>query len=435
MKVTYDRTENRTAYIIVEPEADDLKKYIDKVYNRMVKRVHIPDYPEGNAPPEVLENYIDREQLIEDAITELAYEDSSKIIKEQNIENWLQPMITVLQFEPPKYEIAVALRPIIEIADYRSLKVEPEPLEVTDDEVDIVLEKNRIQIGTLVTVNRPVKREDLIIIDIEGRVSGKPFLVKKATKFFVNENFAPEMPGFSDKLIGAEKDKEFSFKLTLPKDYADKAVAGKEADFTLKIYDVREQQLDEINDDFAKKVAPGVSSLEELKKRIRYHMTKEKELSADTRFKEKIVATLIEKSHLEYPTMMIDLQTKQITEDYLQQMKTDAKDDKEYQDKLKQISMEQLKKSSAELAKKRILWTLVLDEVAKAEGISVSEEEIAAEIDGMTENIGEEMRQKEARRRLHSYERENVIDIIKVRKTVNRLADIVTGKSQPETAQ
>lgn len=435
MKVTYDRTENRTAYIIVEPEAVELEKHIDKIYKRSAKRLQIPEYPNGDAPREVLENYIAREQVLEDAITELAYEDSPKIIKDQNIENWLQPMITVLQFEPPKYEIAVALRPIIEIADHRSLKVEPEPLEVTDEEVDIVLEKNRIQIGTLVTVDRPVKSEDLIIVDIEGKISGKPFLVKKASKFFVNGNFAPEMPGFSDKMIGAKKNEEFSFKLTLPKDYEDKSVAGKEADFHIKIYDVRELRLDELNDDFAKKVAPGVSSLEELKKRIRYHMMKEKEMSADTRFKEKIVATLIEKSHLEYPTMMIDLQAKQITEDYLQQMKTAAKDDKEYQEKLKQISMEKLKKSSAELAKKRVLWTLVLDQVAKAEGISVSEEEITAEIDGMTEKIEEEMKQKEQRRHLHSYERENVIDIIKVRKTVNRLAEIVTGKPQPDQAK
>ena len=187
MKVTYDRTENRTAYIIVEPEEEDLEKYIDKVYKHLAKRVHIPEYPEGNAPREVLENHIAREQVMEDAITEMAYEDYSKIIKEQNVENWLQPMITVLQFEPPKYEIAAALRPIVEIADYRSLKVEPEPLEVTDEEIDIVLEKNRIQIGTLVTVDRPVQSGDLIIVDIEGSISGKSFLSKKGSKFYVNE--------------------------------------------------------------------------------------------------------------------------------------------------------------------------------------------------------------------------------------------------------
>ena len=132
---------------------------------------------------------------------------------------------------------------------------------------------------------------------------------------------------------------------------------------------------------------------------------------------------------------MIDLQAKQIVEDYKEQLKSAAKDDREYQEKLKQISMEQLKKSSRELAEKRVVWTLALDEVAKAEGIDVSEEEIAAEIDGMTENIEEEMKQKEARRRLHSYERENVVDVIKVRKTVNRLAEIVTGKEQSQPVE
>ncbi|NLT28391.1 MAG: hypothetical protein GXX97_04895, partial [Dehalococcoidales bacterium] len=97
--------------------------------------------------------------------------------------------------------------------------------------------------------------------------------------------------------------------------------------------------------------------------------------------------------------------------------------------------MDQIKKGCMELAKKRIEWTLILDEVAKAEGIVVSDEEIAEEIDGMTADIAEEMKQKEARRRLHSYERENVTDLIKVRKTVNRLAEIVTGKEQSQPAE
>ena len=190
--------------------------------------------------------------------------------------------------------------------------------------------------------------------------------------------------------------------------------------------------LDEINDDFAKKVAPGVPSLEELKKRIRYNMTKEKEMTTDTRFKEKIVAQLIEESRIEYPTMLIDLQASQLMDDFKQQLRSSAKDENEYKEKLNSISMDKIKENSVELAKKRVLWTLVLDEVAKAEGITVSDDEITAEIDGMTENIEEEMKRKESRRRLHTYERENVTDVIKVRKTVNRLAEIITGKEQRE---
>jgi trigger factor len=169
-----------------------------------------------------------------------------------------------------------------------------------------------------------------------------------------------------------------------------------------------------------------------LKKRIRYNMTKEKEMTTDTRFKEKIVAQLIEESRIEYPTMLIDLQASQLMDDFKQQLRSSAKDENEYKEKLNSISMDKIKENSVELAKKRVLWTLVLDEVAKAEGITVSDDEITAEIDGMTENIEEEMKRKESRRRLHTYERENVTDVIKVRKTVNRLAEIVTGKEQSE---
>ncbi|MFA5604703.1 MAG: trigger factor [Dehalococcoidales bacterium] len=435
MKVTLDRTENRTTYIIVEPDTAELDKHVEKIYKRMGKKMQIPNYPDGNAPIDVLKEHIAKEQVMGDAIRELAYDDCSKIIIDQNIENWLQPMITILQFEPPKYEIAVALKPIVEIADYRQLKVEPEPPEVTDADVDAILEKQRIKIGTLDPVDRPVKYRDLLIIDVTGTVDDKPFISKRNSKFFVDEFFVPEIPGFAEQLIDANKNEEFSFKLTLPEDYTDKLLAGKEADFTVTIHDVRELILDEINDDFAKKVAPDVSSLEELKKRIRYHLTKEKEMSAETRFKEKIVGALIQESRLEYPAIMVDLQTKQLMEDYKQEIKSSTKTESEYQEKLSMVPMDQIKKGCMELAKKRIEWTLILDEVAKAEGIVVSDEEIAEEIDGMTADIAEEMKQKEARRRLHSYERENVTDVIKVRKTVNRLAEIVTGKEQSQPAE
>ena len=435
MKVTFDRTENRTAYIVVEPEASDLEKHIRKVYKRMAKKADIPGYPEGDAPQDILEKYIDKKQVMEDAIKELAHEDSSSIIKEHNIENWLQPMITILQYDPPKYEIAAALRPIVEIADYRKLKVEPEPPEVSDAEVDTVLERQRIQIGTLTPVERPVQKGDLLVLDIEGNVDGKTFMSKKYSKFYVDENFVPELPGLWKKLSGAKKEEEFGFKLALPGEYPNKSLAGKTADFSVRIHDVRELVLDEINDAFAKKVAPGVPSLEELKKRIRYHLSKEKEMNADTRFKEKIVARLIEESHIEYPAMLNDLQANQLVEDFKQQMKSSAKDENEYKEKLSFISMDKIKESSMELAKKRVLWTLVLDEVAKAEGITVSDDEIAAEIDQMTDDIKEEIKQKESRRRLHTYERENVTDVIRVRKTVNRLAEIITGKEQTEATE
>jgi trigger factor len=432
MKVTLDRTENRTTYLIVEPDASEVEKYREKVYQRLAKRADIPDYPSGNAPREALEAYVGKNQIQEDAIKELAHATSSSIIKEHNIENWLQPMITILKYDPPKYEIAVALKPIVEIADYRSLKVEPEPLEVTDEEVNIVLEKQRIQMGELDSVDRPVQKGDLIIIDIEGTVDGKPFFSRKNFKFYVDDTFVPELPGLSEKLVGATKEESVNFKLKLPSDYSERPLADREAAFSIRVHDIRELSLAEIDDEFARKVVPGVSSLDELKKRIRYNMRKEKEQNADTRFKEKIVDLLIEKSHLEYPTMMIDLQAKQLAEDYKQQLKSSCKDDNEYHEKLNQISEERLAESSRSLAKKRVLWALVLDEVAKAEGITVSDEEITEEIDGMTENM-EEMKQKEARRRLHTYERENVQDLIKVRKTVNRLAEIVTGQEQHTT--
>lgn len=427
MKVTLDRTESRTTFLIAEPEPSDLESYIEKTYQHMSKRIDVPGYTKGDAPRDVFEKHVGKDKITGDAIKELGHAIYPKIINDHNIKNWLQPMVTVLQINPPKFEIAVPLKPIVELADYHSMDIKPESLKISDEDIDDVLSKSRLQLAEHHPVERPVKEGDLISIDIKGTESGKSFLDKKGLRIHVTQSFASDMPGLYKKLVGIKKDEESKFKLRLPEDHANILLAGKEVDFTVKVYDVREVELPELNDKFANKVAAGVKTMDKLRERIRFNMESEREQNSDTKFKERVVNVLIENSHIEFPSIMIELQANLLVDEYDQQIKSSCQDKNEYEDLKKTIPEESIKENARSLAKKRILWSLVLDEVAKAEGIEITDEEIASEIDGMTQNI-EEIKQKEARRYLHSYDRQNVKDLIRARKTINRLSEIVSGQ-------
>jgi len=338
MKATLDKTENRMSYLTVETEAPEIEEYMEKVYLRLVRRTEVPGFRKGNAPREVLEKHVGREKLLEDAIKEMVPATCSKVMKEQNLEAVMQPMVKVLQNAPLKFEMIVPLKPVVELGDYKSIKLEPDSLEVSEEEVSEVLENLRKQYGDRYDVSdRPIKYGDIVTADVEGVIYESPFIRNKGVKFEMNADFAKEIPGLAEKIVGLKKGEESKFKLTLPEDYEAKLVAGKELDFTVRIHDVQGTSLPEIDDEFAKKIAPGIESLEALKERIRLNMKNEKERNAVANFEEKVVENLIEISKLEYPPIMVDMELQGLIEEYKQQLQASCRDQKEFEERMKQV--------------------------------------------------------------------------------------------------
>jgi trigger factor len=265
MKVTLDKTENRMTYLTVEADPSEIEEYMEKAYQRLVKRTEVPGFRKGNAPRDILEKHIGREKLIDEAMQEMVPITCSNAIKEQGLENVMQPMVKILRSEPLKFEAVIPLKPVVELGDYHGMTIEPESLEVTEEEVNAVLDDLRKQVAIHNSVDRPVKAGDLINIDIEGIVLESPVIKNMGVKFEVTPEFAPDMPGLYEKMIGIKKDEETKFKLKLPEDYPTKLLAGKTMDFIVKVHDIQETSLPEPDDELAKKVAPGVETLDDLK--------------------------------------------------------------------------------------------------------------------------------------------------------------------------
>ena len=432
MKSTLDKTENHMSYLTVVNEISEMEGYMEKAYQRLVKRTEVPGFRKGNAPRDILEKHVGREKLLEDAIREAVPFICDDVIKEHNLEPVMQPMVKIVENEPLKFEMIVALKPTVELGDYKNMVVEPEPLEVSDEELNEVLDNLRKQYGgSAESSDSPIKYGDNITADIVGEVYESPIIRNKGITFELNSEFAKEIPGLADKLVGMKKGEESKFKLTLPDDYENKVVAGKEVEFTVTIQDVRGMTLPELDDEFAKKVSPGIESLEALKDRIRTNLKSEKERNAVANYEEKVIEKLIEISKLEYPPVMIDMELQDLIEEYKRQLQASCRDEKEFEERMKQVPEAKLRENGKPMAKKRVLWTLVVSEVAKQEEIAVSEQEVDEEIESMLKDAGQ--RKEEMRKYLQeSNGRREVESFLHAKKTIKQLVEMVKANTPSE---
>ena len=427
MKVTNNKTEKRTAYLTVEMEPAEVEEYLESAYKRMVDKVDIPGFRKGNAPREVLEKHVGRDKLFEEANKELMPRTCSRAIKEQGLKPLNQPMVKVTQEEPLVFEMVVPLVPVVEIGDYHSIRMQPEPVKITDKDINSVLEQIRQQYATHEPVDRPVKTGDIITINIEGIVLESPIIKNNGVQLKVVPEFPPEIPGLSDHFIGMKKDEEKEFKLKLPENYPNKLMAEKEVLFKAKVLEVKEEKLPEFDDNLAKMVAPDVQTMDALKEQIANNMKFDYEQKANIKFEEKLISTLIEKSNLEIPPLMIESEARYLFEQGLQELQSSCKTKEEYEEKLKQLSMEQVKERCQELGERRVYWNLALSEVARAENIEVSEDEIAEVIESMIQSVTGKEKDTQRQYFNEPQNRDNVIGMVSARKAIQLLTEIATS--------
>jgi trigger factor len=427
MNVTSSKTEKRTAYLTVEMEPAEVEEYLESAYKRMVDKVDIPGFRKGNAPREVLEKHVGRDKLFEEANKELIPRTCNRAIKEQGLKPLTQPMVKVTQEEPLVFEMVVPLVPIVEIGDYHSIRMQPEPVKITDKDLNDVFEQIRHQYATHEPVDRPVKTGDIITINIEGTVLESPIIKNNGVQLKIVPEFPPEIPGLSDHFIGMKKNEEKEFKHKLPENYPNKLLADKEALFKAKVLEVKEEKLPELDDNLAKMIAPDITTLDALRERIAKDMKMDYEQKANIKFEEKLVATLIEKSNLEIPPLMIESEARYLIEQGLQELQSSCKTKEEYEEKLKQIPMEQVKERYQAIAERRVQWNLALSEVARAENIEASGDEIAAEIENMIQSVTGKEKDMQRQYLNEPQNRDNVIGIVSARKTIQLLTEIATS--------
>jgi len=306
VKVTREKEENCQVLLRIELEKLEVEKSKEQSYRRLVKKANIPGFRQGKAPRAVLERYIGKEGLLEDALNNLLPQVYEQALKEQQIEAIANPTLEIVQTDPVVFTATVPLKPTIELGDYHSLKLTPEPVEVTKDEVDAVIEQLRRQHGTWEPMERPVAFDDLVTLDIESQVEGKPFINQQGVQYQVLQNQSLPIPGFAEQLAGMKGGEEKEFKLKLPEDYSPPELAGKEAQFKVRVSEVKQQHLPKLNSEFARLVDPQFKAMASLRKQLTKNLRLRAEQKTKEEFEEKVIDAVVDLSKVEFPPVLVE---------------------------------------------------------------------------------------------------------------------------------
>ncbi len=426
MKVLSKKIESRQAFLTIELDPAEVEASLDKSYARLVKKTSVPGFRKGKAPRAVLEQHMGKENLLEDALNDLLPKACADAIQEEKIEAFAQPVINVTQTDPVVFKAKVPLPPEVELGDYHRIRIKPERVKLSNNEVDAVIEQLRHQHATFEPVERPVMAKDLVGLDISSSIGDKPFIDKKGAPYQVLPDSSFPALGFAEQLLGMKRDEEKEFKLKLPEDYPDSEQAGKEVLFRVKVVEVKKERLPELNDDFAKGVAPGVETLDSLREQIAADLKKRTEEKARLEYEERVIDAVAKESRVEYPPILVDMEVDRMINQELRRWQMAARSREEYLERLNRTPVEELRRELHPYATQRVTKSLVLGEVVKAEKIEVNDAEIDAEIERMTENAGQ--KKEEQQKFLNSPQpREQVRQLLTTQKTIQRLVEIARG--------
>jgi trigger factor len=433
LKVTKEKVESSQAFITIEMEPAEMEHGMEDGYRQLVTKTNIPGFRKGKAPRAVVERYLGKARLLEEAIDHLVPEAFEKACKEQAIEPFTQPSVEIIQADPLIFKAVVPLVPTIEMGDYQSIRMTPEQVDIKEDDVDAVIEALRHQHATWEPVERPLDYKDLAVIDINGTVDEKPYVKKAAAQYQVSKEVMTPAPGFADKIVGMKKEEEKEFAITLPADYLNKEVAGKEAHFKVKLYEIKEEKLPELNDEFPSHVSAEYKTLAALREEVAKNLKLRAEERALMDFEEKVINAAIEKAKIEYPPVLVDMEINRILNEQARQMQMTGRGMDEY---LRSINKtpEQLQEELRPVAIKNVTASLLLGKVAEVEKVDVSDAEIENRLDSMVLGVADEKKADMRKLFDNPQTRYSFKQSLTARKTIERLAEIAknTEKSGEE---
>jgi trigger factor len=391
MKVTAETLEDSQVALNIEAEAGELNKAMDEAYRRLVNKVSVPGFRKGKAPRFILEQHIGKGSLLEEALEQLIPQLYKEAIDLQKIEPIDQPQVEIIQTEPVVFKAVVPVKPTVELGDYRNLKLQPEPVEITDEEIDAAVELKRQEQAVLTPVDRPVQFGDMVTMNIEANIEEKPFLKHKDIVYEVNKDSQVPLPGFAEKLKGAKKGKGKDFTLIMPLDHRVKEFAGKECFFKVAVTEVKEKQLPELDDKFSQTC--GYDNLTAMKEALYVDLKDKAKQLGEQRLSETAVDAVVEISQVHYPPILENKEIARILEREAHRLGFAKLND--YLNATN-LTEEKMRDSLRPMVKKQIARLIVLDEIARIEKIEINESEVDNQIDEMVkseEGEGEKIRQ------------------------------------------
>ena len=387
MSVQVEKLEKNMAKLTVEVPAENVEKAIQGAYNKMKKSINIPGFRKGKAPRQLIEKMYGKEVFYNDAIDAMLPSAYSDAVEECGEEIVSHPQIDVVQIESGKpfvFTATVAVKPAVELGEYKGIQVEKTPIEVKDEEIEAQITKEREANSRTVTVDdRAVAQGDIVTLDFEGFVDGVAFEGGKGENYDLTIGSNTFIPGFEDQLVGAEIGKELDVNVTFPEEYGAKELAGKAAVFKCKVNGIKVKELPAVDDEFAQEVSE-FDTLDEYKADIKAKLLKEKEDEAARAKEDAVIGKIIEGAKMEIPDAMVEYQTRQMLDEFAQRIQSQGISLDQYF-QFTGLTEEKYMEEMKPRALQNIQSRLVLEAVAQAENLVAEEADIEEEIKKMAD--------------------------------------------------
>ena len=385
-----EKKDNNTAIFQVEVDADAFEQAVNKAYKKLKNSIYVAGFRKGKAPRVVIEGMYGADIFHDEAVQDMAPEAFEYAVKEEDLNTVGTPSVADYNVDENKVctiTFTTDLYPVVTLGEYKGIEAPYAEPVVTDEEIDQQVEDTRKRNARYIDVERPVKEGDTIVFDFEGFVDGVPFEGGKAENYSLEIGSGMFIPGFEDQLVGMEAETDGEVNVTFPEQY-DPKLAGKDATFKVKIHAVREPQLPELDDEFAKDVSE-FDTLDEYKADLKAKTLERKTEGAEADFKNAVISKAIENMEVSIPESMIAEKIDEFLMNYADSMGARGMS---RENLLKAMGLDDATFSAMmrPAAERQVQADLLLEAVAKAENIEATEEDKNEFYNKLAADYGEE---------------------------------------------
>ncbi len=472
MKITTEDMPDRQVGLLIELEEPEIEDHKQRAYRRLVQRYVIPGFRKGKTPRAILERHIGTETLMQDDIEGLLERSVVDAVLQQELEPIAQPQVTDIEsLDPITFRATVSLRPEVELGDYGSIRIDWEDPEVADEQVEEVLNNLRRQGSPWEPAERAAQLGDLLTVDMRGYVDEDPedaaesdeqteatdeadpepesdegddsegesevpgrrvFVEETGISYMVQEGVTYPAPGVPEQLVGMNAEETKEFTISVPDDFTVRNLNGKEAHFTVTVREVKEQNLPELDDEWAQGVEgfgdDEFETVEALRERIQSDLTERINAQARADYEENVLDKFAEVATVTYPPIVVELEIDRILQEQDEQMRGMGMSLAAYVQTTGQ-DVDVLRDTVRPQAEQRILRGLLITDLATSVGIEASDEEVDDDIAQLVGAQQDEATQEQARQVFESEAaRETVQRRIVARKTMDMLVEIAQGE-------
>ncbi len=430
MKVQSEKLPGSLARLEIEIEDERVGKEMERAYRRLANRVAVPGFRRGKAPRVLVERMLGEGALLEEAAKELVPDAITDALQQESLEPVAEPeSYNQLETTPFRFEVTVPVVPTVTLGEYREVRAERQPIEVSDDEVEEVIQQLRERDAKWVTPEplRPTADGDQLVVDIGDFVEGEPLAEPQedVTLVLGSGSLLPEL---ETQMVGAEEGQEYEYSVTLPEDHERADIAGKPATFKVRVKRIQERRLPELDDEFAHGVGADLETVDDLRRTVRENLEARKSSEERDRLVSAVVDQMVIQATVDLPEALVTREATHRLRHLASEFEAQGITFEQFLS-LTGRAAEDLLNELREPARDRVIRGLVLSEIAKAEQIEVTDADIEAQaaqlMDGIEETELENVRQMLASESWQQRLRSEAFD----RKVLNRVVEIATGET------